>query len=91
MPLLHCWVVLDEILSVKAEHTVNNDDCASYKGKALQIAKMQDRSHYVKARVPVQEYADGSLLIFHGTRKLAQYDSDSNQQQGANNLKTEVA
>lgn len=89
VPLL--GVVLDDILCVKAERTVNNDNCVSYKGKVLQIPKMQDRPHYVKARVQVHEYADGSLSVFHGPRKLAKYDSDGHQKQGGNDQKRAAA
>lgn len=75
VPLL--GIALDDILCVKAERIVNNDNCVSYRGKVLQIPKMQDRPHYVKARVQVHEYADGSLSVFHGPRKLAKYDSEA--------------
>jgi len=89
VPLL--GITLDDILCVKAERTVNNDNCVSYRGKVLQIPKMQDRPHYVKARVHVHEYADGSFSIFHGPRKLAKYDSDGNQKRGGNDLNRAAA
>ena len=63
----------------------------SYRGKVLQIPKMKDRPHYVKARIYVHEYADGSLSVFHGPRKLAQYDSEGNQKRGVNDLKRAAA
>ncbi len=33
------------------------------------------RAHYVKARVKVRDYPDGSLAILHGPRCLARYDA----------------
>ena len=41
----------------------------------LQIPANQYRCcHYVGVRVCVHRYLDGSLAIFHGPRKLADYD-----------------
>lgn len=33
----------------------------------------------VKAKVRVHEYTNGTLAIFHGPRKLAEYDKDGNE------------
>ena len=33
------------------------------------------RPHFVRARVRVHEYPDGSLAIFHGPRRVADYDA----------------
>lgn len=43
-------------------------------GLMLQIPPDQYRCHYVRARVNVHLDRDGSLAIFHGPRKLADYD-----------------
>ena len=40
----------------------------------LQIPEGEYRYHYVKAKVRVHRYADGSVAVFHGPRKLADYD-----------------
>jgi hypothetical protein len=32
--------------------------------------------HYVKARVRVHRYANGHLAVFHGPRKLADYNHE---------------
>jgi hypothetical protein len=40
----------------------------------LQIPANQYRCHYVRVKVRVHRYPDGSLAIFHGPRKLADYD-----------------
>ena len=69
---------LDDILCEQYERTVGNDNCVSYEGLKLQIPADLYRCHYVKAKVRVHKYTDGSLAIFHGPRKLADYDSTGN-------------
>ena len=66
---------LDDVLCEHHERTVGKDNCVSYEGIKLQIPADQYRCHYVKAKVRVHKYTDGSLAIFHGPRKLADYDS----------------
>jgi hypothetical protein len=39
----------------------------------LQIPADRHRCHYVKAKVRVHEYANGSLAVFYGPRCLAHY------------------
>jgi hypothetical protein len=41
----------------------------------LQIPPDRHRTHYVKAKVNVHRYADGSLAILHGPRLLARYSA----------------
>jgi transposase len=65
---------LDDILCQQEERTVNADNCVSVDGYKLQIPPNQYRCHYVRVRVMVHHYRDGSLAIFHGPRKLADYD-----------------
>lgn len=65
---------LDDILCEQHERTVSADNCASFEGKTLQIPANRYRCHYVRARVRIHRYIDGSLAIFHGPRKLADYD-----------------
>jgi len=66
---------LNDILCEKYERTVNNDNCIKFKGLSLQIPSNAYRCHYVKAKVKVHRYPDGTLAVFHGPRKLAQYTS----------------
>lgn len=73
VPLLKCS--LDDILCLKTERTVGNDNCVSYRGYRLQIPKQQQRCHYVKAKVKIHEYHDGTLTVFHGPRHLARFHS----------------
>jgi hypothetical protein len=65
---------LHDILCIQEERTVANDNTVRYKGKTLQIPQDKHRFHYVKATVKVHEYTDGSLAVFHGPRRLADYD-----------------
>lgn len=74
VPLLN--VNLDEILCIQEERTVARDNCVSYLGRRLQIPEDRHRRHYVKAKVKVHEYEDGSVAIFHGPRELARYDAN---------------
>jgi transposase len=65
---------LDDILCQQEERTVNADNCVSVDCYKLQIPPNKYRCHYVRVKVMVHRYRDGSLAIFHGPRKLADYD-----------------
>lgn len=65
---------LDDILCEHHERTVSADNCVSFEGMSLQIPPNQYRCHYVRARIMIHRYSDSSLAIFHGPRKLADYD-----------------
>jgi hypothetical protein len=58
------------------ERTVSPDNCVSFEGKTLQIPPDKYRCHYVRVKVKVHRYLDGSLAIFHGPGKLADYDEN---------------
>jgi hypothetical protein len=68
-------VRLPDILCTQFERTVGNDNCVSFEGRTLQIPASNTRAHYVKTRVRVHRYVDGTLALFHGPRKLAVYDA----------------
>lgn len=65
---------IDDILCEQYERTVSSDNCVSFEGKTLQIPPDKYRCHYVRVKVRVHRYIDGSLAIFHGPRKLAGYN-----------------
>jgi hypothetical protein len=67
---------LDDILCVQDERVVGNDNTVRYAGRVLQIPEQRHRRHFVKANVRVHEYPDGRLAIFHGPRRLADYEAD---------------
>ena len=66
---------LDDILCEYHERTVGNDNCVRFNALSLQIPADQHRTHYVKAKVRVHRYGDGTLAIFHGPRCLARYNA----------------
>ena len=66
---------LPEILCEQHESIVGNDNCVSFNAMKLQIPADGARHHYVKTRVRVHCYVDGTLAVFHGPRKLAEYDA----------------
>lgn len=71
------WVggKLDDLLCEQFERTVGHDNCVRFEGLVLQIPVDSHRCHYVKAKVRVHRYAEGSLAVFHGPRRLADYNA----------------
>jgi hypothetical protein len=69
---------IEDTLCEHHERTVTPDNCVSFEGKTLQIPPDKYRCHYVRVKVRVHRYTDGSLAIFHGPRKLADYDNTGN-------------
>lgn len=67
---------LDDILCIQLERTVNHDNCVRCNNRILQLPKDRHRCHYVKAKVRVHLYPNGHYAVFHGPRKLADYDTD---------------
>jgi hypothetical protein len=65
---------LNDVLCEQYDRTVGKDNCVSFDNLKLQIPKDNHRCHYMKAKVRVHRYANGELSIFHGPRKLAEYD-----------------
>lgn len=70
---------LDDILCEQFERRVGNDNCVAFERMKLQIPSDQYRMHYVKVKVRVHRYWDGRLAVFHGPRKLAEYDKNGKQ------------
>lgn len=66
---------LEDILCEHFERTVGKDNCISFENLKLQIPKDDHRCHYMRAKVRVHRYFSDELAIFHGPRKLADYDS----------------
>jgi len=74
VPLL--GVGLADILCIQVERTVGANNCVSYQGTTLQIAEHKHRCHFVKVKVRVHAYPNGQLAIFHGPRRLGDYQAD---------------
>ena len=66
---------LDDILCVQEERTVGNDNTVRFERRVLQIPPDRHRHHYVRCKVRVHAYPDGTLAVFHGPRCLARYDA----------------
>jgi hypothetical protein len=66
---------LADILCIEEERIVARDNTVAYEKLRLQLPESRARAHYVKARVKVHEYPDGTLAVFHGPRLLARYDA----------------
>lgn len=72
---------LDDILCERYERTVQHDNCVKFENLVLQIPRDEFRCNYIKAKVWVHCHLDGTLAIFHGPRKLADYDNKGLQLQ----------
>jgi transposase len=70
---------IQDILCEQLERTVGNDNCVRFDGLILQIPPDKYRFHYVKVKVRVHRYPNGSLAVFHGHRKLASYNSQGKE------------
>ena len=68
-------VDLNEILCVQEDRQVDKDNTVVFARLRLQIPPSPLRPHFVKARVKVRRYHNGSHAIFHGPRCLARYDA----------------
>jgi transposase/ribosomal protein L31E len=75
VPWLNHNFNLDDVLCIQEQRIVGKDNTVSYKNKKLQIPKDKTRCNYIKARIRIHEYANGSLTIFHGPRRLASYNA----------------
>jgi hypothetical protein len=67
---------LRDILCIKHERVVGRDNCVRYDGRVLQIPEQRHRRHFVKVTVQVHEYPDGTIALFHGPRRLAEYTAE---------------
>jgi hypothetical protein len=71
--------LLRETLCVQEERIVARDNTVAYGGLRLQLPQSPLRAHYVKARVTVRAYPDGTLALFHGPRRLARYTAQGEE------------
>lgn len=67
---------LEDYLCEQFERTVGRDNCIAFENLTLQIPADNVRFNYIKTKVKVHRYADRSLAVFHGPRKLANYDAN---------------
>ena len=65
---------LSEYLCIEEERVVNRDNTVAFATLKLQLPESRVRAHYVKARVKVRHYPNGTLAVFHGPKLLARYN-----------------
>jgi hypothetical protein len=65
--------LLAETLCIEVERIVARDNTVVFGNRRLQLPQSPARAHYVKAKVKVREYPDGTLAVFHGPRRIARY------------------
>ncbi len=64
-----------DILCIQEERTVGNDNTVKWQRLSLQLPPSRLRPHFVKATVRVHEYPDGTITVFLGPHRLADYDA----------------
>jgi transposase len=65
-----------DILCVIEERTVGNDNTIAWGGRRLQLPQSRLRPHFVRAKVQVRSYPDGTLSIALGPHRLACYSGE---------------
>jgi transposase len=68
-------VDLNEVLCIQEDRQVGNDNTVTFHRHRLQIPPSPLRPHFVKARVRVRQYHDGTHAIFLGPRCLGRDDA----------------
>jgi transposase len=62
-----------EVLCVREDRQVSNDNTVRWKGRTLQIPPSRLRPHFVRAKVRVHEYPDGALALYWGPHRIAEF------------------
>lgn len=72
------WIVglLDGILAERFARMVSHFHRIRFEGMTRQVPAVRHRCHDVKAKMSVPYRIDGCLAVFHGTRKLVDYQAD---------------
>ncbi len=65
-----------DILCVQEDRVVGNDNTVKWRRRALQLPPSRLRPHFVRATVRVHEFPDGSLAVFLGPHRLADYAAE---------------
>ena len=65
-----------DILCVVEERVVGNDNTVAWNGRRLQLPESRLRPHFVRAKVMVREYPDGTVVVDLGPHRLASYTAD---------------
>ena len=78
---------LGEYLCIEEERVVNRDNTVAFERLKLQLPESRVRAHYVKARVKVRQYPNGTLAVFHGPKLLARYNEKGELSVATNTVK----
>jgi len=73
-----------DVLCIQEERTVQNDNTVRYGGHVLQIPQTGHRHHYVRAKVQVNTYPDGTMALFYGPLCIGEYEPDGQLKQEDN-------
>jgi len=74
---------LRDILCEQHGRTVQSNNCVRFENLELQISNNEYRCNYIRAKVKVHCYLDGTFAVFHGPRKLGTYDNKGQQIQNS--------
>jgi hypothetical protein len=64
-----------EILCIQEDRVVDHDKTVRWKTMSLQLPPSRLRPHFVKATVRLHEYPNGTVSVFLGPHRLADYDA----------------
>lgn len=62
-----------DVLCLQETRLVGNDNTVAWQGRRLQIPPSRLRPHFVRAKVRLNEYPDGSIALFWGPHRIAQF------------------
>jgi transposase len=65
-----------EVLCLREDRPVGNDNTVRWRGRTLQIPPSRLRPHFVRARVRVHEYSDGAIALFWGPHRIADFPAE---------------
>lgn len=66
-------VLWRDALAIQEERRVGNDNCVRWRGRTLQIPATPLCPHRVRSTIRVHDYPDGSVAIFKGPQRLADF------------------
>jgi transposase len=66
-------VLWRDVLCIQEQRQVGNDNCVHWRGRQLQIPATPLRPHLVRAKVRIHDYPDGTVAIFKGPLRLANF------------------
>ena len=64
-----------EILCEQEDRVVGQDNTVKWAGLSLQLPPSRLRPHFVRTKVKIHAYPDGSLAVFWGPHRLADYSA----------------